>query len=269
MSRLATSAKPTYAITASGRALLGLDNIPPQRPLRATVRDGLHWLGFNWRDCDINIGEDLPGFWFEQETVDLRSARFTIDVRGGDGPCQHGALQILHKRQLFPYIAYDLGWEALARHVSERGYPTVFREHDSGELVFWPDEMPEQLDPILALKGQSCLYREEGRINLVLVTDVTPSRDLIVFRMVPSMTHGCFCTFVAPLEFRAAASWSNLLCSQVALSHADGDWCIAFAPMIVSKVIAFAHTTLNDAHVIVELNRLLLTNDGAVDDWCI
>ena len=259
------AAEPTYEITASGRAILGIENIPPQRPLRATIRDGLHWLGFNWHDCEINIGEDQPIFRFDQETVDLRSARFTIDVYAGGGPFHAGALQMLAKRSLYPYLE----WEALARYVSERGYPSIFRDHDSGELVFWRDEMPAQLEPILAVKGQTCLYREAERINLVLVTDVTPSRDIIAFRMVPSLAHDFCWNFDAPREFAAAGTWRDLSSSQLALSHADGDWCIAFDPTLVAKVLAFAQTALNEALVIAELNRLLLADDGAVDDWSI
>lgn len=265
LGQLPHSAEPTYEITASGRALLGLDSIQQQRPLRATIRDGLRWLGFNWRDCEINIGEDQPVFRFDQETVDLRSARFTIDVYAGGGPFREGALQILAKRHLYPYLE----WEALARYVSERGYPSIFRDHDSGELVFWRDEMPAQLESILAVKGQICMYREVERINLVLVTDVTPSRDIITFRMVPSTTHGFFWNFDAPLEFFAAATWRDLSCSQLALTQADGDWCIAFEPTLVGKILAFAQTALNEALVIVALNRLLLADDGAVDDWSI
>ncbi len=265
LSRLATTAKPTYVITASGRSLRGLGSIPPQRPLRATIHDGLHWLGFGWRDCSINIGEDQPVFWFDQETVDLRSARFTIDVHEDGGLFQAGALQNLDIRVFWT----ELVWKALARYVSERGYPTVFHAHDSGELVFWPDPMPEQLDPILALKGQTCVYRHEAQIHVVLVTDVTASEHGIVFRLEPSPTNGYPWNPDAPAEFNPSAGWHNLTCTSAALGDAEGDWCIAFDPAIVATVVALGLKTANAAYVIAELNRLLLANDGPLDDWSI
>ncbi len=269
LSRLATTAAPTYTVTASGRAVLGLDAPKPVKRLRLAVIDGLHWLGFGWRDCDINIGEDLPVFWFDQETVDLCDARFTINVRAGEGPCQHGALQILFKRQLFPYVAHDLGWEALARYVSERGYPTMFQAHDSGQLVFWPDTMPEDLEPILALKGQTCVYRHEAQIHVVLVTDVMAEELSIAFRLEPSLTDGYPWNWDAPAEFKPSAGWHNLTWTPGALRDVDRDWCLAFDPAIVATVVALSLKTANAGYVIAELNRLLLANDGPLDDWCI
>ena len=131
-----TEAAPCYFATETGRTALGVDLTKPPKQVSKAAKRGLAWLGFEEDACKVSVGRNAPVMLLNEGTADFRGCRFTLNVIDGVQPYQTGPLKVLSNEPLDD----DLLWDALARFVSELGFPCVTERERGYHVAFWAEE---------------------------------------------------------------------------------------------------------------------------------
>jgi len=131
-----TDAAPHYFVTEAGRAILGVDLAKPPKQVSKAAKRGLAWLGFEEDACQVLVGRNAPVMGLNEGTADFRGCRFTLNVIDGVQPYQTGGVKALANEPLDD----DLLWDALARFVTELGFPCTAERERGYHVGFWAQE---------------------------------------------------------------------------------------------------------------------------------
>lgn len=131
-----TDTAPCYFVSDTGRIALGVDLTRPPKQVSKAAKRGLAWLGFDEDACKVSVGRNAPVMQLNEGTADFRGCRFTLNVIDGVEPYQTGALKALANEPLDD----DLLWDALARFVTELGFPCGAERERGFHVGFWAED---------------------------------------------------------------------------------------------------------------------------------
>ena len=129
--------EPGYVLTDAGRTALALDTSKSPKRLRTAVQRGLAWLGAEVAAWDILIGRQLPVIRLDEGEADYRGCSFALRANDNSDADVMGFLRAMG----VAHVDEELRWEALARFVTELGFPVEAEGRcEQGVIGFWPAE---------------------------------------------------------------------------------------------------------------------------------
>jgi hypothetical protein len=127
----------TYVMTEAGRARLGLGPVAPVHPIRKAIGQALSELGMDPDGWKVLTGRQLPVLTLDAGKADFRGCRFALDPREPVGADMRRFLGAMGS----DLDDEDTRWEAVARRVSEMGFPVYPESSRTVDLIgFWPPE---------------------------------------------------------------------------------------------------------------------------------